>query len=884
MSLTAALVLAVTGFAWQAPPSVSAQTTAPWDGNPISAGLGPTYGEQWCAPPSPGSSIANQQGEPLALMPGAAVRCTLDRFTEEAREAGVPDRMSYSVIGKSVQGRDLHAVVVNARETPHQRRDYRRWVELRSVMTKDPERAQQLLARWGQDVKIPIVVEANIHGNEEEGTDAAMQVIRDLVTTPRGADPMVDALLDHAFLIVHPTINPDGRFAGTRANANGFDMNRDLLVQGQPEVRTSITHMLKWLPPVGLTMHGYTNMIQSMTKPHNPGYEYDLILKWNQRRVDETENALTAVGMDPIRQVNDWNANAETEPPPVGPAYAEGWDDWGPFYTAGHASTWAVDIQTVEMCDSGPGCDGRFGSKRMQYVAFYSSARFWTEHRNALLDDQVEMFRRAVTDAERVSCCDDPLVADRGFTAAEHDWTVEYPKAYVIPFDGAPAGREPARDTQRSDAEANRLTRWLLDNGIRVTRTKKDVTWGDTTFPERSYVVWMDQPLRGLALTTLGAGQDISDRIARLYAPPGAWSPGHIWGADVVEIPRGDATFDPRTTPVSSPNRLTGGVRRGGPADWYAVTVRGPSEVRAVLDVLRADVDGEVAEEGFSSASAGAMPAGSLIFPSGSKAVGALRAAGKEAGFYFERGRGAKPATSALSGVPRIAVLVDSERPAMNDTLWSLQRMFGDDAEFVSVAAGDGSLQNAPDDPLREFDVVYNAGQDYPSAENDTARARLQAFFARGGGYIGTSQSANNFAFLNNAEPALIDGALTQASQPAGGGIARWANVGPGGPLTGGYPSRDFLYLPTNVTYFASVPTAATVDGRYLDDTTDMFVAGLWRDRQEEAAGAPVIAHGQTTVGSRYVAFATNPFSRGDAEREWTLMGQAAFWSDLTDD
>ena len=63
VSFAAALVLTAI---WLAAPAV-AQTGPPWDGNPISPGLGPTYGEEWCAPPT--GSIANQQGAPLALIP-----------------------------------------------------------------------------------------------------------------------------------------------------------------------------------------------------------------------------------------------------------------------------------------------------------------------------------------------------------------------------------------------------------------------------------------------------------------------------------------------------------------------------------------------------------------------------------------------------------------------------------------------------------------------------------------------------------------------------------------------------------------------------------------------------------------------------------------------
>lgn len=95
---------------------------------------------------------------------------------------------------------------------------------------------------------------------------------------------------------------------------------------------------------------------------------------------------------------------------------------------------------------------------------------------------------------------------------------------------------------------------------------------------------------------------------------------------------------------------------------------------------------------------------------------------------------------------------------------------------------------------------------------------------------------------------------------------------------------EDSLYLPSNITFFSAVPTDATVDARYLDSTDDLFLAGLWRERDAAVASAAVIVHGTTTADSRYLGLATNPFSRGDAEREWALMGQAALWSNLTDE
>jgi Zinc carboxypeptidase len=882
LSISTAVALLVAAIAFSSP--AAAQSGPPWDGNPVSPGLGPTYGENWCASAA-GENVP--QAAPLALIPYGAIGCTLEQFKTEATAAGVPNRLSYSVIGASELGRDIFGVVVNALETPAQQAAYARWQQLRGLMRTDPAGAQSLLAAWeasSLDVKLPIFVEANIHGGEREGTDAMMQAIRDLVTLPYGTNDTVDELLDHAIVVVIPTTNPDGRVAGRRQNENRFDLNRDLLVQSQPEIRANTAFQLQWLAPVGLFMHGYYNptLVDGLTKPHNPGLEYDKFLYWNQRRLDANEAAIGAIGRTIQRPVNQWDQRGVSGSKNGGPDVAEGWDDWGPFYSQTYGAFFGVDGSTVEMCDNAA-CGGRLGSKREQYLIFYSSAQFWLENRNAILDDQLEIFRRGLTGAARVNCCDDPLVAGRGFTEDQHNWMVEYPKAFLIPFVGGAADQvSPDRAVQRSDAEANRLVRWLLDNGVEVGRTDAAVVWAGTTFPAGSYVVPMKQAFRGFAYTALAAGQDISERISQLYAPPGAWSHGSLWGADVIEVPAGDATFSPATTPVVDVNELQGGVRGGGPADWYTLTVKGAAELRAVLDVLRSGVDGQVAEASFTSVSAGPMPAGSVIFPDDAATVVALEAAGKAAGVFFERGVGETPAATQLDEAPRIAILVDSANPVESDTSWSLRRIFGPDVGFVSVASGASSLQNAATDPLEGFDVVYNAGQTYPTA--NTARARLRAFFERGGGYIATSQSASNFAFLTGAHPALIKGSLTQGSDSAGGGIALWDNVGASGPLTGGYRATDNLYLPANVTWFSTVPTGATVDGRYLPSVTSTFVAGLWRDRDRKAASAPIIVHGTTLVGSRYLGLATNPFSRGDAEREWPLIGQAALWSNLTDD
>ena len=207
--------------------------------------------------------------------------------------------MTVQVTGQSALGRDLYLVTINAQDTLQQRQDFANWEKLRRDALTDPDKARKFLGKYGDDFKIPLYIQGGIHGNEVRGSRRrSKRVIERVATTPYGADPAVDAILDHAVLLVNPVQNPDGRAAGTRANGNGFDLNRDFLTQSQSEARASVGNMQRWLPPDMLDMHGYASptLIEATTKPHNPGIEYDLWLKWNQPRIDANEAALNAAG------------------------------------------------------------------------------------------------------------------------------------------------------------------------------------------------------------------------------------------------------------------------------------------------------------------------------------------------------------------------------------------------------------------------------------------------------------------------------------------------------------------------------------------------------------------------------------------------------------
>jgi hypothetical protein len=368
----------------------------------------------------------------------------------------------------------------------------------------------------------------------------------------------------------------------------------------------------KWLSPELLDQHGYVTptLIEATTKPHNPGIEYDFWLKWNQARIDANEAAMNAIGLGVTRPINDWCPEGDFSRRPdglcadgvtvPGPAVAEGWDDWGPFYTPMYSQLVGLNGSTVEMCNStGNACGvpgstthakGRIGSRTAQYTVAVSTLEFDIANRQELWHDQLEIYRRGVTGAARPPCCPPP------FDVA-NNWMHEYPEAYVIPV-----GRG-----QRSDAEANRLVEWLFFNGIRVWELKKSASFGGQTFDAGSYVVFMNQALRGLADTALGIGVDVSNSISQLYAPPGAWSHGYLWGADIAVIPNG-ASFDATTREISGPNPVAGGAAatsKASPTDQYVLELDSATAVRTLNALLRDGVTAQLATTAFGSHPAG---------------------------------------------------------------------------------------------------------------------------------------------------------------------------------------------------------------------------------------------------------------------------------------
>src|SRR5262249_48608333 len=113
---------------------------------------------------------------------------------------------------------------------------------------------------------------ANIHAGEVDGKEALLMLARDIATAKRaGAGPPdpAPALLKDLVLVFAPNFNADGneKFCrnrpnqpepeevGTRANAQGLDLNRDFVKLESPEVRSLVRFLNQWDPAVFIDCH-----------------------------------------------------------------------------------------------------------------------------------------------------------------------------------------------------------------------------------------------------------------------------------------------------------------------------------------------------------------------------------------------------------------------------------------------------------------------------------------------------------------------------------------------------------------------------------------------------------------------------------------------------
>jgi hypothetical protein len=764
--------------------------------------------------------------EPPADPSDAAIKLGLVPYHEIAPALNdlqqASDRVSAEVIAETARGRDVYLVTVTSPESPG---EARRQEQLRRRIVDQAAQAAGD-ASIVKGYKAPVFFNGNIHGNEFEGADASLRVIEDLATSE---DPAVESMLDRTRLYFVVTMNPDGRVANTRANGNGFDMNRDFITGSQPEVRGVRQALIDTQPLVMLDLHGYVNgtLIEPTTPPHGENYEYDLFIKHAYPNGLAMEAAVNGLGYTPA---------ADGVQPAVIPFrdWDEGWDDWPPIFTPQYAAFHGTVSHTIEIPLRVNNASYNLPVEELRRrsaintdiaeATVRASIAYVDENRAELIADQIEIFRRgAAGEAQRE--VGPELFPEIG---PEDVYTTDFPRAYVIP-----AGAD-----QRSTVAAARLVDHLVANDVDVERATKAFSAGGREYAAGSYVVDMHQPKRGLANVILDEGSDISDRVDQMYDISG-WSLGLLWGATVDTVEDGGLAVVSKPVAVADG---TGSVEGSGPLE---LRLDDPKDVEALNFLLGTGTEVQWTDQG------------SVVLPDPDPAVAAdvadrygvvLRAAG------------------SIGGTPMEETVIAAAAPA--DELFALAEM-GFTVQQVSTATLNSGFDWTGVDTL-----FVSSGLSY-AALTPQARADLTAFLQSGGGVVTRGATGATF---NQAAGLLV--ASRVAGRPDANGVVRVDNSG--GPLTVRATPHTFVSAPS---WFTGLGSEVTVEQSY--GTDGPLVSGHWRARPdgtggpEAARGQAVVVRGEDETGAGVVLFGSEPLYRAHPKGQYALVGRALVWATL---
>ncbi|HSI67725.1 MAG TPA: X-prolyl-dipeptidyl aminopeptidase [Planococcus sp. (in: firmicutes)] len=466
----------------------------------------------------------------------------IDDVFAAAQESDNGRYLEYQKVGESTEGRDIHFAILAKDEAAVDR-------YLNETLPSALEDPEGLLAQIDngslEDYQVPVWFN-NIHPDEVEGVDVQVELFRSFAledevefmnTDGIGEEEYavtlnVDEVLEDTILLYMFTSNPDGRANNTRSNAEGFDLNRDNAYQTQVETQLVNELVSKWTPLSFIDFHGYVNgfLIEPATPPHNPNFEYDLL-------IGNMMDQAYAIG-------NGGIANSDLDSYFIAKdGYGSGWDDMTPAYTAMYGMLHGSLAHTIEAPTlSQTSYNALVGSG-------YGATQFVHENKEELFREQLEIFKRGVNNEDN-RAVDSHLVNAAGESIGRQRGDNEnfFPDYYVIPAD---------EEVQKNVLEAFNMADYLLRNGVLVEETTTETTVNGTTYPAGTFIVPMNQAKRGLANAMLYEGDDVSDWPA-MYDPI-VVNFADLRGFDLLDV-REAGLFDGKTAPVTEVTSPTGDV------------------------------------------------------------------------------------------------------------------------------------------------------------------------------------------------------------------------------------------------------------------------------------------------------------------------------------
>ncbi|MDV2883739.1 X-prolyl-dipeptidyl aminopeptidase [Alkalihalophilus pseudofirmus] len=471
----------------------------------------------------------------------------IDQVFEEAKADTDNTRyLDYQKAGESAEGRDIHFVVLARDEEAVD-------TYLNETLPQALEDPTSLIEKLENgtmgDYQLPIWFN-NIHPDEVEGVDAQVELLKKFAleeevtftnTDEDGNEVPVslnmDEVLNDVIFLYMFTSNPDGRVANTRVNAEGFDLNRDNAYQTQVETQQVNELISTWTPLSFVDMHGYVNgfLIEPGTPPHNPNFEYDLLI----HNMMDQAHAMGRAGVGNSNLTDYFIAQLEWE---------DGWDDMTPAYTAIYAMLHGSLGHTIEVPTLSQ------DSLHAMVGVGLGSTYFVTENKDELFKQQLEIFKRGVN-GEDNRAVDEYFVNADGeeIGRVRHGHDSFFPDYYVIPTD---------KEHQKNVLEAHKMAEYLLRNGVKVEETTRPVDLQGETYPKGTFVIPMNQAKRGLANAVLYQGDNVSDWNA-MYDPVVVNFPA-LRGFDQLEI-REAGAFKGLTQEMAEVNLPTGELRGNAP-------------------------------------------------------------------------------------------------------------------------------------------------------------------------------------------------------------------------------------------------------------------------------------------------------------------------------
>lgn len=245
--------------------------------------------------------------------------------------------------GQTHEGRTLYYLTITS-EANHKRLDQ---IKADNAKLSDPRKLDNAGQAERLIKNMPAIawLDYSIHGDELSSTDAAMYVVYHLASARDDANRK---LLDQVVIHINPLVNPDGRerylshleqltgvvsspdlqsmqhqalWSRGRGNHYLFDLNRDWLVQLQPEVRALAEVVLSWNPHLLVDSHEQGAFETYLFDPPRDPINLNLspsILNWRKRFGSDQAAAFNRYGWS--YYTKDW------------------YSEWSPIYTNAWAS------------------------------------------------------------------------------------------------------------------------------------------------------------------------------------------------------------------------------------------------------------------------------------------------------------------------------------------------------------------------------------------------------------------------------------------------------------------------------------------------------------------------------------------------------------------